>query len=71
MVLTIVTPVLNGEHFIRRNIESIMKMKTPHEHIVVDGSQIEIGGNDKYKPLCYKCYLKEIYRERGKISEII
>lgn len=41
MVLTIVTPVLNGERFIRRNIESIMKMKTPHEHIVVDGGSID------------------------------
>lgn len=24
--------------------------------IVIDGSQIEIGGNDKYRPLCRKCF---------------
>lgn len=41
MVLSIITPVLNGERFIRRNIESIMKLETPHEHIIVDG-----GSND-------------------------
>lgn len=26
--------------------------------IITDGEQIEIGGNDKYKPLCRKCYNK-------------
>ena len=51
--------------------QSVVNARYNGEHIIVDGSQIEIGGNDKYKPLCYKCYLKEIYRERGKISEII
>lgn len=51
--------------------QSVVNARYNGEHIIIDGSQIEIGGNDKYKPLCYKCYLKEIYRERGKISEII
>lgn len=37
IILSIVTPVMNGERFIRKNIESIMKLTTPHEHIIVDG----------------------------------
>ena len=28
--------------------------------IVLNGEQILIGGEDKYKPLCSKCYIKEI-----------
>jgi len=28
--------------------------------IVTDGEQVLIGGEDKYKPLCSKCYSKEI-----------
>jgi thymidine kinase len=27
-----------------------------HGIIITDGSQIEIGGNDKYRPLCRKCF---------------
>ena len=37
MLLSIITPVLNGERFIRKNIESIEKLTIPHEHIIVDG----------------------------------
>ena len=45
-MLSIITPVLNGERFIRKNIESIHNLTIPHEHIVVEGgssdSTIEI-----------------------------
>lgn len=41
MTLTIVTPVLNGERFIGKNIESIQCLKTPHEHIIVDGGSTD------------------------------
>lgn len=37
MILSIITPVLNGERFIRKNIESIQNLKVPHEHIIVEG----------------------------------
>lgn len=40
-ILSIVTPVLNGGRFIRKNIESIMKLRTPHEHIIVDGGSTD------------------------------
>lgn len=30
--------------------------------IVTDGEQILIGGEDKYKPICIKCYRKEVER---------
>jgi len=30
--------------------------------IVTDGEQILIGGEDKYKPLCSKCYKKEMQK---------
>lgn len=30
--------------------------------IVTDGEQILIGGEDKYKPICSKCYRKEVER---------
>ena len=41
MKLSVITPVLNGARFIRKNIESIMQMKTPHEHIIVDGGSTD------------------------------
>ena len=28
--------------------------------IVTDGEQVLIGGEDKYKPICSKCYRKEV-----------
>lgn len=40
--VSIVTPVLNGDYFIRQNIESILCLDIPHEHIIVDG-----GSNDQ------------------------
>lgn len=29
-------------------------------NIIVDGDQVDIGGNEKYKGMCYSCYKKEI-----------
>jgi len=40
-MISIITPVLNGSKFIIENIESILKLTIPHEHIIVDG-----GSND-------------------------
>jgi glycosyltransferase involved in cell wall biosynthesis len=40
-MISIITPVLNGEQFIERNILSISKLKIDYEHIIVDG-----GSND-------------------------
>lgn len=36
-MLSIVTPVLNGGKFLRKNILSVMKLNIPYEHIIVDG----------------------------------
>lgn len=36
-MISIITPVLNGESFIRHNIESIRQLQIPYEHIIVDG----------------------------------
>lgn len=41
-MISIVTPVLNGDRYIRHNIESIAKLKIEHEHLIVDG-----GSTDK------------------------
>ena len=40
-MISIVTPVLNGANFIRRNIESIKQLGIPHEHIIVDGGSTD------------------------------
>jgi len=40
-VLSIITPVLNGERFIEDNIRSIKKLSIPYEHIIVDGSSTD------------------------------
>ena len=29
-------------------------------NIIIDGNQIDIGGNEKYKGLCYTCYKEEV-----------
>ena len=36
-MLSIITPVLNGEDFIESNIKAILELKVPFEHIIVDG----------------------------------
>lgn len=41
-MLSIVTPILNGEDFIESNIKSILQLEIPFEHIIVDG-----GSKDK------------------------
>lgn len=41
MMLSIVTPVLNGSRFIRDNIVSISQLTIPHEHIIVDGGSTD------------------------------
>ncbi len=35
--LSIITPVLNGARYIEHNINSILKLNIPFEHIIVDG----------------------------------
>ena len=48
-MITIVTPVLNGVSFLENNINSIIKLKIPFEHIIVDG-----GSTDGTLDLVYK-----------------
>ena len=33
-------------------------------HVVVDGNQIEIGGNEKYESMCWKCWQKMIAEQK-------
>lgn len=40
-MLSIVTPVLNGEKFIEKNILEISRLKIKHEHIIVDGGSTD------------------------------
>jgi len=40
-MLSIITPVLNGEKFIVQNIEAIKNLDIPHEHIIVDGGSTD------------------------------
>ncbi len=40
-MISIITPVLNGEKFIRENINSIMQFDVPFEHIIVDGGSTD------------------------------
>lgn len=39
--------------------------------IIVDGEQVEIGGNDKYVSMCYKCYNAKLASDRKKSSVIL
>lgn len=40
-MLSIITPVLNGEAFLENNIRAIQKLDFPHEHIIVDGGSTD------------------------------
>ena len=40
-MLSIITPVLNGEYFINNNILAIQKLNIPFEHILVDGGSTD------------------------------
>jgi glycosyltransferase involved in cell wall biosynthesis len=40
-MISIITPVLNGEDFIEKNILSILNLKLPFEHIIVDGGSTD------------------------------
>lgn len=37
MLLSVVTPVFNAASYIEETLDSVAALKTPHEHIVVDG----------------------------------
>lgn len=34
-------------------------------HVVTEGDQVCLGGNDRYIAMCYKCWKNRIKRERG------
>ena len=36
-------------------------------HIVTDGSQVLLGGNDRYIAMCHKCWKDRIKRESGEV----
>ncbi len=40
-MISVITPVFNGEKFIRENIESVRQISFPHEHIIVDGGSTD------------------------------
>jgi glycosyltransferase involved in cell wall biosynthesis len=40
-MISIITPVLNGQKYIERCILSVEKLKIPYEHIIVDGGSID------------------------------
>jgi glycosyltransferase involved in cell wall biosynthesis len=40
-MISIITPVLNGEQFLKDNIESIKKLSIQYEHIIVDGGSTD------------------------------
>ena len=47
---------------------AIINGKFRRNRLVLKGNQVEIGGDDKYRPLCYKCYryYKAEAEKRGK-----
>ena len=42
--------------------KAIVNARFEGEILVTEGEQIKIGGNESYKPLCRKCYKKELYK---------
>lgn len=34
-------------------------------HVVTQGEQVFLGGNESYRPMCYRCWQKAIKKERG------
>ncbi len=49
--------------------KAIMNGRFVKGHLVTDGSEIEIGGDDKYRGLCWNCFKKE--QEKTKVYEKI
>jgi thymidine kinase len=39
-----------------KNKKAIVNARFENEKIVTKGNQVQIGGNESYKPLCRKCY---------------
>lgn len=39
--------------------------------VITDGKQVEIGGNDKYVSMCYKCYNAKLASNRQKSNVIL
>lgn len=42
-----------------------------NNELVINGEQILIGGEDKYRPLCSKCYREQIEKQEWNKAEII
>lgn len=60
-MLSIITPILNGEQFIECNIIAISKLSIPHEHIIVDG-----GSSDKSLQIISKFPHLRLIAQKGK-----
>ena len=41
-----------------KNKKAIINARIVDNNIVTEGDQVQIGGNESYKPLCRKCYKK-------------
>lgn len=39
--------------------KAIMNARVKNGKIIYEGSQIDVGGNDKYKALCHQCWTKD------------
>ena len=40
--------------------KAIMNARIQNDKIVYKGNQIDIGGNEKYKAMCYKCWISGV-----------
>lgn len=45
--------------------KAIVNARFENDKLVTEGEQVQIGGNESYKPLCRKCY-KKIIENNGK-----
>lgn len=43
---------------------TVINARFDGDNIVTDGEQVVIGGNESYKPLCRKCYEREVYNKK-------
>ena len=41
----------------------------PMGNVITEGDQIEIGGNEKYEAMCWKCYNDKISINKGESYE--
>lgn len=63
-LLAVADEIQEIESICRCGKKATVNARFSNGHVITNGPQVKLGGNDLYEPLCYNCWLEEIDKAR-------